>query len=284
MTALRSRFIEDLKLAGYSERTQEAYVRAVRQLAEHYHRSPDRVSEAELRRYFVHVRDVKRWARNSITIALCGIKFFFEKSLKREWSVFEIVRPPRQSRLPVILTREEVRRILSQVRHDTYRACLTTIYACGLRLSEGAFLKVSDVDSGRMVLHVVLGKGGKDRFVPLPERLLVLLRQQWKAHRSQDWLFPAPRSGAEGSKPLGRSSLQSAFRRARLQSGLRKRASVHPLRHSYATHLLEDGVNLRLIQTYLGHDSPKSTSVYTHLTREVREAGVDPVNRLMDSF
>jgi len=284
MSALRQRLSQDLKLAGYSDRTQQAYICAVRQLAEHFRRSPDRLSEDEIRSYFVHIRDVKHLARNSITIALCGIKFFFEKTLKREWSVFDIARPPRESKLPVILTRKEVRRILSGVRNDTYRACLTTIYACGLRLTEGAFLKVPDIDGSRMLVHVVLGKGGKDRYVPLPRGLLELLREHWKTHRSKEWLFPAPRASAENPKPVGKSSLQSVFRRARIKSGLRKKASVHTLRHSYATHLLEDGVNLRLIQTYLGHDSARTTAIYTHLTREVRASAVDPVNRLMDSF
>lgn len=284
MTVLRDRLVQDLKLAGYSERTQEAYVRAVRQLAEHYQRSPDDLAEDELRRYFVHIRDVKQWARSSITIALCGIKFFFEKTLKREWFVFEIARPPRESKLPVILTREEVRRVLGAVRSDTYRACLTTIYACGLRLSEGAHLKVGDVHSGQMRVHVVLGKGGKDRYVPLPQGLLELLREHWKTHRSKEWLFPAPKASPDQPRPVGRSSVQTALRRARLQCGLRKRAGVHTLRHSYATHLLEDGVNLRLIQTYLGHDSPQSTAVYTHLTREVRQSGKEPVDRLMSGF
>jgi len=282
MSALRQRLSEDLKLAGYSERTQEAYVRAVRQLAEHFRRPPDRITEDDLRQYFVHLREVKRWARNSITIAICGIKFFVEKTLGRQWNVFEIVRPPHEHRLPAILTREEVRLILGHVRNDIYRACLTTIYAAGLRLKEGSHLKVADVDSGRMALYVH-GKGGRDRYVPLPKGLLDLLRETWKLHRSEEWMFPAPKC-TEHSRPVGLSSVQTAFRRAWKKSGLRKQAHVHSLRHSYATHLLEDGVNLRLIQDYLGHKSPKTTAVYTHLTREVRQSAKDPVDRLMASF
>ncbi len=180
---------------------------------------------------FVHIRDVKRWARNSITIALCAIKFCFEETLGRKWCVFDIVRPPRESKLPVVLTRREVRRILAAVHNDTYRACLTTIYACGLRLSEGAHLKIADIDSGRMDLHVVLGKGGKDRYVPLPQGLLMLLREYWKLNRSQEWLLPAPRT-ADNHAPVGRSSLQSALRGARMQCGMWKNTCVHILRHS----------------------------------------------------
>lgn len=282
MSALRQRLTQDLKLAGYSERTQEAYVRAVRQLAEHFRRSPDRISEDELREYFVYIREVKRWARSSITMALCGIKFFVEKTLGHKWGVFDIVRPPQESKLPVILTREEVWTILGPIQSPLYRACLTTIYAGGLRLKEGSHLKVSDVDSGRMVLHIH-GKGGRDRYVPLPRGLLDLLRETWKRHRSEEWMFPAPKS-KDHSRPVGLSSVQTAFRRAWKKSGIRKKAHVHSLRHSYATHLLEDGVNLRLIQTYLGHKSPKTTAVYTHLTREVRQSAQQPVDRLMCSL
>jgi site-specific recombinase XerD len=281
MSPLRRRFIEDLKLSGFSERTQEAYVRSVRQLAEHFGTSPDLLSEDPLRAYFVHIRDGKHWARSSITIALCGIKRFYEKTLGRSWAVFEIARPPHEARLPVILTREEVWKILAAVRNDTYRACLTTIYACGLRLTEGARLRVEDIDSARMDFHVVLGKGGRDRYEPLPQKLLQLLREQWRVHRSPEWLFPAPHSVAGVMQPLGRSSLQAAFVRALRSTGIRKKAHVHTLRHSYATHLLEDGVNLRLIQTYLGHDSPKTTSIDTHLTREVHKTAEAPIDRLM---
>jgi len=289
MTPLRNRMIDDMKLRGLSDRTQEAYVTAVRQLAKHYAKSPDLITEDELRQYFLYLTNVKKLARNSITIALCGIKFFFETSLRRGWGLFDVVRPPREHKLPVVLSREEVRRIIRCVRIDVYRVCLTTIYACGLRLTEGAHLEIPNVDSSRMLLHVT-GKGKRDRCVPLSTVALDLLRQHWRTHRSPRWLFPAPtRHGTEYSVahdagPLDRSSLQSAFRCALKRSGVHKRAHVHTLRHSYATHLLEDGVNLRLIQVYLGHSSPKTTAVYTHLTREVLEAAKAPVERLMHGF
>ena len=286
MTPLRQRMIEDLKLRGYSARTQEAYVAAVRHLAEHCRKSPDQLAEEELRQYFLYLKDGKKLARASMTIALCGIKFLFEQTLQRQWGLFEIVRPPREKKLPVVLGREEVRRILAGVRLPVYRVCLTTIYACGLRLMEGARLQVPDVDSARLQLHIH-GKGCRDRYVPVPEKLLPLLREHWRTHRSPCWLFPAPtRRGlqhalAHAAGPVTRSSLQSAFRRALLSSGCHKRAHVHTLRHSYVTHLLEAGVNLRLIQAYLGHGSARTTQLYTHLTREVRKAAQGPVNRLL---
>jgi site-specific recombinase XerD len=286
MTPLRRRLLEDLTLRGYAPRTREAYVASVRQLAEHYGRSPDRITEAELRDYFLYLKDEKKLGRSSITIALCGIKLFYQQTLGRDWQIFDIVRPPREKRLPVVLSRREVQQILALVRLPVYRVCLTTIYACGLRLLEGARLAVADIDSARGCVHVH-GKGGRDRYVPLPQSMLERLRGHWRTHRSPQWLFPAPtrrglaHSLAHDGGPLTRSSLQSAFRRALQQSGLRKRAHVHSLRHSYATHLLEDGVNLRLIQAYLGHTRPRTTAVYTHLTQEVRRAGRDPVERLM---
>jgi site-specific recombinase XerD len=278
--------IADLEIRGYSERTVEAYVRAVAQLARFYRRSPDRLTEEQVRDYLLHLTRVQKVARGTHTIALCGIKFFYQQTLAREWGVLAVARPRRERKLPIVLGREEVWRILDQVRIEVYRVCLITIYGCGLRLMEGAELQVPEVDSARGVLHV-RGKRRKDREVPLPVATLELLRAHWRSHRSPTWLFPAATrhgtaySVAHNAGPITRSSLQSAFRRAVVKSGLHKRAHVHTLRHSYATHLLEDGVPLQLIQEYLGHSSPRTTALYTHLTREIREAARDPVNRLM---
>lgn len=270
MTPLQQRMIEDIQLRGLSARTQDAYVRAVRQLAEHYHTSPARITEEELRDYFLYLKNVKHYSRSASTIALCGIKFFYEHTLKREWSTLTFVRAPREKKLPVILSVEEVRTLLAHLKLLRYRACLTTIYSCGLRLQEGTHLQVPDIDSARLLVHVRHGKGAKDRYVPLPPRTLELLRQYWKTHRHPTWLFPAPGRGGIGmstaSTPMPRTSVQDAFRAALTHSGINKRASVHTLRHSYATHLLEAGVNLRLIQDYLGHNTPTTTAIYTHLT------------------
>jgi site-specific recombinase XerD len=278
--------LEDMQLRGLSARTQEAYARAVWQLAQHYHRSPAQLSDEDLRQYFLYLANEKKIARPTATIALCGIKFFYEQTLKQHWPTLRFVRPAREWKLPVVLSREEVRRILREVRIPVYRACLKTIYSCGLRLLEGTRLQVPDVDSARMLLHIH-GKSKKDRYVPLPESTLALLRAFWRTHRSPLWLFPAPtRHGLAHSLkhdggPVTRSSLQSAFRRAVQRAGIAKRAHVHTLRHSYATHLLEAGVNLRLIQDNLGHRSPRTTAIYTHLTREVRATLTEPLNQLM---
>jgi site-specific recombinase XerD len=280
--------IECLQLRGFSERTQEAYTRAVRQLAEHYHKSPDLITEEELRQYFLHIINVKHYSRNTTTIALCGIRFFFEQTLNRKWTIFNLVRPAPEHKLPVILSLEEVREILNRVRLPRYRVCLSTIYACGLRLQEGIRLAVPDIDSARMMIHVRHGKGNKDRYVPLPQRTLELLRDYWSTHRNPVLIFPAEGRNhialSKATEPMSKSSVQDAFHAALKQSGINKRASVHTLRHSWATHLLEAGVHLRLIQEYLGHNSPATTSVYTHLTVKAEQLGAEAINRGIDNL
>lgn len=290
MTPLRQRMLEDMQLRGLSARTREAYVAAVRRLSEYFHRRPDQLAEEDLRQYFLHLINVRRVGPATITIALCAIKFLFEQTLQRQWPTLHFVRPAYEKRLPVILSREEVRRILACVTVPVYRACLTTIYSCGLRLMEGARLQVPDVDSARMALHIRGGKGNKDRFVPLPEPTLKMLRAHWCTCRSPLWLFPAPASSvlqqnmASSNAPVTGSSLHRAFGKALQASRISKGAHVHTLRHSYATHLLEAGVNLRIIQENLGHSSPRTTEIYTHLTKEVMATLTDPLNYLMEGL
>jgi len=283
MTPLRQKMIEEMQLRGYAPSSIENYVRAVAQLARHYRRSPDTLEEDEVRRYLLHLKLDRKVARGTFSAVRGGLRFFYFKMLGREWKSLNIAKPRAEKKLPVVLSRDEVWSVLDAVRVDSYRVCLTTIYACGLRLMEGVSLQVSNIDSARSVVRVC-GKRCKDREVPLPTATLQLLRDHWRAHRCPTWLFPAAaRLGVQGHDcgPITRESLQSAFRRAVQRSGLHKRAHVHSLRHSYATHLLEDGVNLRLIQAYLGHSSLRTTVVYTHLTREIRDAARDSVNRLM---
>lgn len=289
MTVLRTRFLEDMQLHGFSPKTQSCYVGAVRGLAKFYRKSPDQISEEELRRYFLHLTLEKKVARATATIALCGIKFLFQNTLQRNWAAFKLLRPPKSKKLPVVLSREEVQKILPCVQAPLYRVCLTTIYSCGLRLSEGLCLQVPDVDSARMLLRI-RGKGNKERFVPLPQRTLEALRALWRTHHSPTWLFPAiTRHGLRHRVqhdlgPVTRSTLQRAFGRALKQSGVAKAAHVHTLRHSMATHLLEAGVNLRIIQAILGHATPTTTALYTHLTQQVRESVKTPINELMNGL
>jgi integrase/recombinase XerD len=288
MTHLRQRMIDDMQLRGFAEKTQDAYLRSVRQLAEHYNKPPDQITEEELRDYFLYLKNVKKVSGSTCTLALCGIKFFYQNTIQRDWPALELVRPAREKKLPVVLSVEEVQRILNCVRRQDYRICLSAIYACGLRLKEGVHLQVADLDSERMQLHVKKGKGGKDRYVPMPERILLALRQHWRTHRHPKWLFPGQIAlGApleQAKKPRCMSSVQRAFKAALKESGVKKEATVHTLRHSYATHLLEAGVSIRLIQAYLGHSSMRSTMIYTHLTRKVEIPAVEAIEKTLEGL
>jgi len=265
---LRKRFRQDLVLAGLADSTQETYIGAVARLGEHFNKSPARITEEDLRDYFENMRVVRKVSRSTMTVALCAAKYFTEKTLRRAWTSLEFIRPPRETKLPAILSPEEVHRILAAVFLQRYRVCLVVLYSCGLRLNEGLQLRVPDIDSARGLIHVRHGKGGKDRFVPLPQQTLLQLRGFWKTHRNPVFLFPAPerRVGAPSAatQPMHRSGLQRAFQLALSASGIHKDVSVHSLRHAWATHMLEAGVNLRVIQECLGHASPTTTALYTH--------------------
>ncbi len=268
MTPLRQRMRDDMQLRGLSPKTQSVYLFAVQQFATHYAKSPDQISEEELRDYFLYLINEKRVSPGTVSIALSAIKFLFVQSLQRPWPTLDLIRPPQRRPLPAVLSLNEVQRLLAALRLPRYRACLTTIYAAGLRLGEGVNLRVSHIDSSRMVIHIQAGKGGKDRYIPLSPPLLALLRSHWRTHRHPTWLFPARLRPAEliSSHPLLPRSVEAAMHAAVAECGFQKHVTVHTLRHSWATHLLEAGINLRLIQAWLGHSSPTTTMRYTHLT------------------
>jgi integrase/recombinase XerD len=274
-----------LQLAGMSQRTQECYTRSVRMLVDFYGTTPDQISELQLQDYFLHRKNVDQWSAATMRICYSGIKFYFINVLKRDWHTLELVHAKREQRLPTVLSIPEVRAILNTVRTPQNKAYLTSVYSCGLRLHEALHLQVSDIDSDRMRIHVHRGKGAKDRYVPLPEATLDILRSYWKLHRNPVWIFPRlGRSGKEGpdaTGPMNKSSVQGALRRVLKQLNFKKRISIHTLRHSYATHLLESGVNLRRIQQYLGHNSFNTTMVYLHLTTQGHERAYQIINELM---
>jgi site-specific recombinase XerD len=254
-----------------SERTQDSYWACVRKLSEHFNKPPEEVTPEELRQYFIFLKCEKKVARQTATQAICAIKLFWEKSLRRVWPAeVELVRANARVKLPVVLSAQEVRGILSRVALLDHRVALITIYSCGLRLSEGLSLQVPDIDSQRLMLHIRAGKGQRDRYVPLPEKTLHHLRQLWRSHRNPVWLFPAKGHNGLGApcapEPMCRTTLQRAFRLALEASGVKKAAPIHTLRHSDATNLLEQGENLRQLQVNLGHSSPVITALYTHLT------------------
>jgi integrase/recombinase XerD len=285
ITPLRQQMHQDLQLAGLSERTQEAYLRAVRQLAAHFRQAPDQLTETQLREYLLYLKNDKLFAPSSLIVAACGIKFFYTHTAPRDWKTLQKLRVPRAKTLPDVLTIDEVRRLIDAVRTPHNQTYFWTVYSLGLRLQEGLNLQVGDIDGARMLVHVHHGKGAKDRYVPLPRRTLSLLRQYWATHRHPLWLFPATgrdhQHAASATGPMERSSVQGAMRRVVHELDFRKAISIHTLRHSYATHLLEAGVNLRLIQQYLGHSSLQTTMVYLHLTSLGQEQARAAIERVM---
>jgi integrase/recombinase XerD len=274
-----------LQLAGMSDRTQQSYTRAVRQLVDFYKKTPDLITEQELQDYFLHRKNVSKWSAATMRICYSGIKFFFINVLKRKWHTLELINAKRELRLPDVLSTDEAWSILNTVTTPQNKAYLTTVYTCGLRLNEALHIQISDIDSKRMLIHVHRGKGAKDRYVPLPAATLDLLRQYWKTHRNQRLIFPrlgrGRQDGHTAQIPMAKETVQGALRRVLKQLKIKKRVTIHTLRHSYATHLLEAGVNIRRIQQYLGHSSLSSTMIYLHLTTQGHERAYGIINTLM---
>lgn len=289
MTDWYEQSLKALQLNGKGERTQEAYTRAVRMLTEFYDTTPDRITEEELQEYFLHRKNVDHWSPSTMRICYCGIRFFFLHVLQRQWHTLDILRAQHEKRLPAVLSVEEVRRLLGCVRTSHNYAFLSTVYSCGLRLQEAQCLEVSDIDSQRLMIHVHRGKGAKDRFIPLPHTTLQILRQHWRRHKHPRLLFPAVGRNGQSARcahtPMAKSSVQGAFRAAKQAAGICKRqVSVHTLRHSYATHLLEAGVNLRVIQRYMGHATLETTMLYLHLTQKGQEDAYHLIDRVMEGL
>jgi site-specific recombinase XerD len=286
MTPLRRQMIAALQLSDKGERTQQAYVRPVRLLSEFYGKSPKRISEAELQKYFLHRKNVDHLAPNSMRICYSGIRFFYQHVLKRAWHILSLIRAETEHRLPTVLSVQEVRRLLKAATPLHNQVYFTTLYSLGLRLQEGLYLQIFDIDAQRMMVHVHRGKGAKDRYVPLPQDTLELLRHYWATHRNPTWLFPATgrdqKQSPTATFPMSRASVQGAFRQAKQRARITKLGvALHTLRHSYATHLLKAGVNLRLIQLYLRHTRLETTMVYLHLTQKGHEDAYERINSVM---
>jgi site-specific recombinase XerD len=283
---LRKKMIEDLQLRGYADRTQTSYTRSVRQLENYWHLPAEEISEQQVRDYFLYCRNDVGWSAATLRIAYSGIKFFYTVALPQNWETLRLLKMKRLSAPPTVLSIDEVRLILRTARTPQMRAFLTTVYSCGLRLAEALALEVSDIDSERMVLRIRKGKGGKDRDVPLPHSTLQLLRQYWTTHRNPRLLFPALgrgcRQGRTAAHPMGQGSVQAALQRILKElPKIKKHATTHTLRHSYATHLIEAGVNIRLVQQYLGHASLVNTMIYLHVTDPGNDDAAGRINRLM---
>jgi integrase/recombinase XerD len=276
MTPLRQRMLEDLRVRNYSPRTQAIYIQHVARFAGHFGRSPDQLGEEEIRSYLVQLVEARRVSWTWFNQTVCALRFFYRVTLGRGDIVANIPYPRTPKKLPTVLSAPEVVRLLDAVENGKHRAVLSTIYATGLRLSEALALKVTDIDSGRMVITVRQGKGQKDRTVMLSPQLLEVLRHYARHVHPRDWLFPGRRAG----QPLHATAVQRACVKARVAAGLGKQASAHTLRHSFATHLLESGTDLRLIQTLLGHRSIKTTAIYTHVSTQRLHDTPSPFDRL----
>ena len=269
MTPLRLQMIESMRRRGFSVRTQESYVRAVSDLARYHNRSPDALKPHDLDAYFRHLALERNLAPASCRVHLNGVRYLYLKVLGRASFDVELVIPKRKQRIPELLTRAEVGRILAACRKEKHRMVLTTVYGCGLRVSEVVALRVSDIDGERGLVHVVQGKGARDRMVMLSPELLVQLRGYWRSHRPTRWLFP----GREPGRALAIPSVQKMYTRTKALAGVEKVGGVHALRHAYATHQLEAGLPVHELQRLLGHGSVNSTMRYVHWVPGYREGG-----------
>lgn len=278
MTALRRRMLADLRMRNYSPRTEKVYVSHVAQFARHHGRSPEELGHEEVRGYLRHLIEDRKVSRSAFNQAICALRFLYGVTLERPEMVARVPYAKREKRLPAILSPEEVGRLLEAVEDPKHRLVLATVYAAGLRVSEVVALRVSDIDSDRMTIQVRQGKGRKDRLVMLSPVLLEELRRYCRWARPADWLFPGQKPG----RPLTTRTVQKACRRAVEAAGLgsERRITIHTLRHSFATHLLEGGTDLRLIQTLLGHNSLRSTAIYTHVSTHRLRSTVSPLDRL----
>jgi integrase/recombinase XerD len=272
---LYTRMTEDLQLGGMSERTLAGYLRAVRQLADYSQTPPAKITEDQLRRYFLYLKNEKKFAYGSLRVAFSGIKFFYTRTCKRNWETLAKMKLQNVNSLPEVLTIEQVHRIIDACTTQRMAVYFWTVYSLGLRLQEGLNLQVGDVDSKRMMVHVHRGKGAKDRYIPLPQSTLKLLRRHWITHRHKRFLFPADGRAHKGmstaTTPTSPTAIQDAMKKITRQIDFGKKVSTHTLRHSYATHLLEAGASLKVIQKYMGHSSLQTTMIYLHLT-EIAEA------------
>jgi integrase/recombinase XerD len=291
---LYARMAEDLHLGGMSERTHSGYLRAVRKLADYSETAPDKITEDQLRRFFLHMKNELNYAYGTLRVAFSGIKFFYTRTCKRDWPTLQKMKLQNVKSLPEVITRRQVLQIVVAANTQRMAVYFWTVYSLGLRMQEGLNLQVGDIDAERGMVHVHRGKGAKDRYIPLPTSTLELLRQYWVTHRHKRFLFPADGRGhglnkrvlqkngsSTATTPMSPTAVQGAIKKITQQIDFGKKVSLHTLRHSYATHLLEAGVSLKAIQKYLGHSSLQTTMVYLHVTET---AEVDARQKIEQMF
>jgi integrase/recombinase XerD len=281
MTRLRQRMLDDLRRRNYSPDTIRGYIRAVQQFAEYFGRSPEQLGAAELRRYQLHLLHERNFALGTVENNISALRFLYKKTLKRRDLAFDDLPFPKQPRtLPTVLSQDEVTRLIEAAPNRMHRMLLMVLYATGMRRTEASLLKVSDLDSQRMVIHIRRGKGQRDRDVPLTPKLLEALREYWRWKRPRVYLFPSKMSAPDGEQPISDKTVWNVCRAAATRAGIQKKLGPHTLRHCFATHLLEAGTDLRTIQLLMGHERLEDTTIYLHLSQRHLHAAINPLDQL----
>lgn len=278
MNTLRQRMLEDMCIRNLSKTTQKRYLDRVTVFANYFNKSPALLGAEDIRTFLLYLIQEKKYSSSSVNVTVSALRFLYKITLGCQWDIEKIHFARREKKLPVVLSPDEVAQFLKAVENKKHKAILMTIYATGLRILETTRLKVSDIDSRRMTIRIQQGKGKKDRYVMLSNKLLIILRDYWKEYQPASWLF----YGKTKNNPISTATARQVCRLASYESGLKKRVTPHILRHSFATHLLEQGTNLRTIQILLGHKSPSSTAVYTHIAVQNLKATTSPLDTLPD--
>ena len=280
MTRLRQQMLEELQRRNYSQGTIATYLRTIEDFAHHFGKSPDRLGPEQIRRYQVHLLRERKLAVTTVRLSVAALRFFFGKVLRRGYPPEHLPYPKHRQRLPNVLSQSEVARLIEAASNLYHRALLMVLYSTGMRRAEVARLRVADVDSERMLIRIRQGKGGRDRDVPLSPALLETLREYWRWMKPRTYLFPGTVNNWRADKPLTPKVVWIACREAAQRAGIDKKVSPHTLRHSYATHLLEAGADLRTIQVLLGHSNLSHTTVYLHLSQRHLRAVASPIEGL----
>jgi integrase/recombinase XerD len=281
VTQLRQRMLEELQRRNYSQATTRSYIFAVKQFAEYFGKSPEKLGAEEIRRYQLYLLNEKKYAPDTVAIRMSALRFLYQKTLKRRDLAFDdLVYPKRPKKLPVVLSPEEVTRLIEATPNPMHRTMLMVLYGTGIRRTEASLLKVSDIDSQRMVMHIRQGKGSRDRDVPLTPKLLEALREYWRRKKPKSYLFPST-SGHRGlEQPISDKTVWNVCKEAAARAGIQKKIGPHTLRHSFATHHMEAGTDLRTIQLLLGHAHLEHTTVYLHLSQRHLHAAINPLDQL----
>ena len=280
MTPLRKRMLEELQRRNYSPLTIQSYLHAVEDFARYFGKSPDQLNEEHMREYHLHLIHDRKLATNTLIARIAALRFLFVKTLRRPYVQVDLPRPKTEKRLPTVLSREEVGRLIDSASNLLHYAILMTLYATGLRRAELCHLKVTDIDSQRMVVRIRQGKGKRDRDLPMTPKLLETLREYWRWMKPKTYLFPGMDNNWRVDKPLSSKAIYIIVRDAAKRAGITKPVSPHCLRHSWATHLLESGEDLRKIQLLLGHSDLETTSVYLHLSERHLHSVINPVETI----